>query len=657
MKIVKLGLVAALFLSLSTRSSAQSAPLVTWTGAVSTAWSNPANWSPARVPLATDNVLINGPSQALFNPSVSTSVVTAGLTLGSGAVLYLLNTGTVNVAGNFTNLAGSLLGSGRGTVVLVGSTVQQIAGPARTSFRNLVVGPAGAQTTGPIAVERGLSCRGNLSIGTNQPCTLLSTPTGPGYVVNAGGTVQGVVTVQRYIDPSINPGLGYRHLSSPVNNTTFSTLQGPGYTPVFNPIYNTAQNPGSVQPFPTVFGYDQSRLTSQAANQYDDFNKGFYSPLATDRMVPGMGYTVNLPGAANGVSGPGTVVTFSGTLTDGNLSVPVARGPQAQAGYELLGNPYASPLDWDKVSANAGTTGIGKALYIYKSATQFVGNYSSYVNGVGTNGGTNVIPLGQAYFVQATGAGQVAYSNSNRLRSDSTLVQRPAATPLVGTRLLLEGPSGACEAAVYFQAGATASYDAAYDATAFPAGDLRLASVATGSVQDLAINGLPPLTQKDLYVPLRLVTNQAGTYHMSHAEGTLPAGYRLYLFDTQGAFTELVAGKSISFTLGAGGVPAERFSLLFTRDAALAVTPTFATVGAALYPNPASGSVTIGLNAHSGPVSVEVINALGQVVVRRELTPAGASQISLSLAGCTLGVYTVRLRTASGLVSQRLIVN
>ena len=301
MRLFNSGLLAALLIGSLSAASAQTLPTDTWTGAVSTAWATPGNWSAGRVPLSTDDVLINGPSLALFNPYVTSVVNAHHLTLAAGAVLYLENTGTLLLGGDFTNLSGSVLGRGRGTLSLVGTSVQHLNGPASTSFRNLRVGAAGAITAAPVAVERGLTVYGLLTIGTNQPFTVLSTATGPGYVVNAGGSVSGPVSVQRYIDPGFNPALGYRHLSSPVTTATFATLQGPGYTPVFNTAYNTAADPGTTRPYPTVYGYDQSRLVSQAAAiSPSPFNRGFYSPVATDPMVQGYGYTVNLPGAVNG---------------------------------------------------------------------------------------------------------------------------------------------------------------------------------------------------------------------------------------------------------------------------------------------------------------------------------------------------------------------
>jgi hypothetical protein len=497
--------------------------------------------------------------------------------------------------------------------------------------------------------------KGALTIPAGKVFTILSTGTGPGYVVNAGGSVVGTVSVQRYLDPSINPGRGYRHLSSPVDNTTFASFVGPGYTPIFNPAYNTAVNPGQVNPYPTVFGYDQTRVSTQPQIQTDAFTKGFYSPVIGDRMIPGQGYTVNLPGAANGVSGTGTVITYTGTLNDGDISVTVTHGTAQGSGWQLLGNPYPSPLDWPSVAATA--PGVDPALYVFKSTGQYSGNYSAYVNGVGTNGGSRVLPLGQGYAVFANYTSQLTYKNSQRLSSDSTFLQRTAGTPLVGTRLLLSNAGGGTEAVVYFDQNATPDYDRNFDAGAVPAGRVQLATLAaSGQGRELAINAQPELGSQDLRLPLTLTVADPGTYQLARTEGDLPAGYHVFLLDAQsGAVTDLTGTGKATLTLAAGTVAAGRLTLLYSKTATpLAAAPAKEMLATAIYPNPASGSVTLLLPPAARSGSAEIINALGQVVVRHELAAAATQQ--LPLAGCVPGVYTVRLSTPAGAVSKRLVI-
>lgn len=402
---------------------------ITWTGTAGTAWGVGGNWSTGNVPSPTSNVYIPGPGANVPNqPIVSDARAINSVVLGNGAVLTTADGGTLSVSGNFVNNDGQVAGSGSGTVALVGTGAHEITGGATSQFRNLSVGSGGATTSAPVLIEQGLTLTGNLTLGagttagTFQPLTLLSSATtGTAFVVNSGGSVAQPVTVQRYIDGSLNDGLGYRHFSSPLTDATLGTLATGSYTPIFNPDYNASTAPGTTVPFPTVYGYDQAHYESSPATTITtDFDRGFYSPSGTDAWTPGIGYTVNIPGTET--------ITFQGTLQNSDFTTAAqGRSSKANAGWQLLGNPYPSALDWDVVAgrqapaggtAASGLNGLNDAVYVFKSSSRLAGTYASYVNGVGANGGTRVIPLGQGFFVRTaagSSAGSLSFRNGQRI--------------------------------------------------------------------------------------------------------------------------------------------------------------------------------------------------------------------------------------------------
>ncbi|MBF9220228.1 T9SS type A sorting domain-containing protein [Hymenobacter ruricola] len=80
--------------------------------------------------------------------------------------------------------------------------------------------------------------------------------------------------------------------------------------------------------------------------------------------------------------------------------------------------------------------------------------------------------------------------------------------------------------------------------------------------------------------------------------------------------------------------------------------------GARLWPNPTAGRATLevpGLRAQ-GPVRVEVLNTLGQVVQARAVAVRqGVTRAELDLGGLPPGVYAVRLHAQEGTVVKRLV--
>ncbi|UOQ96787.1 Ig-like domain-containing protein [Hymenobacter sp. 5317J-9] len=621
-----------------------------WTGAVSTDWFTAGNWT-AGVPTATVDATIQTGSARY--PALTTGTATAkNLTIGTGASLTHTG-GTLSLTGDFLN-NGTYTGfnaTSGGTVALNGTGLQTLGGSSPLRFWNLSVGASGAAQSVAVDVARVLTLTGNLSTG-GQPLTLLSSAQGDALVNNAGGVVNGTATVQRYIDPSLNAGLGYRHYAAPVANTTVADLATSGFAPVVNPAYNISPTPSLVNPFPTVFGYDQSRLT--VTSNYAPFDKGFFSPaLPSDPLAVGRGYTVNLSASQ--------LVDFVGLLNNGTVTVPLAsnRASFPDGGWQLLGNPYPAPLDYSTVPAG-DRVNLEGAIYVYSSTSQYNGQYRSYVNGVG---GNPVIPSGQGFFARVAAGqstGSITFRNANRLTApSSTTFQRGTAETRPLVQLTLRGATGTAsdEAYVYFQAGATARVDAQYDAVKLPnTTGLNLASLAAGT--PLAINGLPYPNAATLTVPLAVAVPVTGTYSLTAAQVlNFPAGAQPYLRDLQlGTLTDLRLTPAYTFTQNAANTAA-RFELVFGPQQVLGAASASLAAQVALFPNPATQNVYVELppSLSRTPGTAGLVDALGRTVLTQAL-PAGLSRHTLPLTNLATGVYSLRLLTEAGVVVKRLVV-
>ncbi|GAA3963140.1 DUF4394 domain-containing protein [Hymenobacter antarcticus] len=633
----------------------QAGTLLTWNGSVSTDWGTAANWTPAQVPAANNDVVI--PSGTPNQPTVSNAQQARLVTLTTGAVLTLANGGTLTTGGSFTNNGGSVAGTGTGTLVL-GGTASVIGGTSLSAFPNLTVTNA-ASTAAAVSVQRALTLNGTLAIGGTNAFTLLSNATGAAYVVNNGSAVlTGSATVQRYITPNLNGGVGYRHYSAPVSNSSVNDLATAGFTPIVNPAYNTVGN--TVTPFPNVFGYNEARVTTSGGTGATDFDKGFFSPNALgDALEVTRGYTVNINASA--------VVDFTGTLNNGATALTaggLTRGSQTESGYHLRGNPFPSPLDWNAMVANSRLTNVQDALYVFKSSGQYTGSYASYVNGVGTNGGTNVVPVAQGFFVRTVAGqtGSLSFTNAERLTTDpGTPFQRGTADTRAILALTLRNATAATQTAVYFEQGATAAFDRAFDAAALPnSNGLTLATEA--GAEAVAINGLPLLTGADVVLPLRLSAAAPGTYTLAVDNlANLPANYRAYLRDgSTGTYTDFATSSAVSLALAANGAAGGRYAVVFSTQArVLATAPAALAQLATVYPNPAHGTATLLLPVAlrgTQATSVSVVDNVGRTVLSRTLAAGTADALELPLAGLAPGVYSVQARTSAGLVAKRLVV-
>ena len=605
--------------------------------------------------LNTNCFVVNGPGRFELQAGATLRICHADGIAASGATGAIQNTGTRT----FSSDAG---------YAYEGTADQATGSGLPAQVRELEMAVPAAKTlvlTNALSIsQRFVPISGALS-GSGPGLTLLSGPTGTALVTpGAGGA--GSLTLQRYLDPGVNPGLGYRHLALPFDNGSLLSLSAPAYTPVLTPAYNTAARPDLVTPFPNVFAYNQSRATTSPATSYTEFDKGWAVPVDAGGSITGwsrgQGYALNLSA--------GQTLRLAGALSRNNediaVTLPAAATPTA--GWHLLGNPFASALNWDNVAVPAG---MSSAFYVFVSSSQYAGQYRAYVNGVGGTGGT--IPLGQGFFVRSLAATPVTFTFplSARLTdfgaANTATVQRGTADARPRLRLTLAPAAGAApipvdETDLYFEAGATAGPDARFDAYKLPnPSGLNLATEAAG--QALAINGLPLLSAPTV-VPLALTVPQPGAYvlHAAQLTGFAPGTSPVLTDALTGARTPLAAGTAYRFTLAGRAAPG-RFALELTPARLTATSPAQALAAQLqVYPNPAATSFTVLLPrppaGAAGAGAARLTNALGQTVRQQPLTaaPGQPLQGEVNVRGLAPGVYQLHLLVGGHALVRRVVV-
>ena len=117
---------------------------------------------------------------------------------------------------------------------------------------------------------------------------------------------------------------------------------------------------------------------------------------ADNPLIPSAGYAALMIGGSNPI-----IIEVSGPINQGDISFAVSF---AESGWNLIGNPYPSTLDWSSTSGWSSAN-LANAIYVRNNEN---GNsnsvIASFVDGVGTNGGTGLIATGQAFWVAAIGS-------------------------------------------------------------------------------------------------------------------------------------------------------------------------------------------------------------------------------------------------------------
>ena len=494
-------------------------------------------------------------------------------------------------------------------------TSAQITGAGFPSgAKNLVVNnAAGVTITNNLKVSRMVTATSG-TINANGKLTLGSNASGTAMLVNNGGTVTGNAFTQRYIDPSLNSSTGYRHFSFPFVSTSWSNVgsSNGGWSAVRNLSYNTDIDPSLTNPYPNIFTFDADRATSMGS-----FGAGWQVPTSIES---GNGYSINVGSSAT-LQGRGDL-----NQSAVNVSLPAAGASQ----FHLVGNPFPGPIDFTSVSL----TGLNNAYYMAQSTGQYVGRFGSFVNGIGTNGATNVIPMMAGFWVQANAASSsINFPTAARLTSyTSPAFQRTATLTLV--RLQLNDGTVTDESVVYFDANATSGFDNGLDAQAIPSA-VQLYTVSAG--RNLTINA-QPLTALNGTTPIvlplepRVTNNRAATVAIT--QNSLPAGAELALEDTWSGNLIRFNG-STPVALGNGGEIEGRYRLVITGNVTSVGAKNELSIN--VFPNPAKDLVNVVLPAGES-VKAELINNLGQKVADYQLTETGA----INVANLARGIYSLR---------------
>lgn len=184
-----------------------------------------------------------------------------------------------------------------------------------------------------------VSSNGNLTMisssddGTSDACV---------RALPDGSTITGPVTVQRFMQ---GEGKIYRYISSPVSNATVADLQDD--FPVTGTFNDASTGPGIRSTDPSLYYYDERLSGSDGWTKYPPEGWANQHPLLT-----GKGYAAFIR--------QGTLPTtwdVTGTLHqhEVDLQVTYTNTGDLLDGWNLVGNPYPSSIDWD---AEAGWTKI-----------------------------------------------------------------------------------------------------------------------------------------------------------------------------------------------------------------------------------------------------------------------------------------------------------
>lgn len=544
-----------------------------------------------------------GFSQTLHNNGATLNIQAGGTlyisgdaTIASGTVN---NSGNLRITGNVSN-NGSFTTTAASAFVLEGTTAQTVSGTAYAVNNITISNSAGVTLSTAMVVTDALAVTAGQFITGNNLTLKSTSPTSTARVApitsSSSPAITGNVTVERFI-----PDMGkraWRLLSVPTTGTqTIRDAWQEGGAAVSDlgtlitaPIFNGSNGFDMSSNSSSILIHDQGGASGPSWTTIPVTNTN--ATLLDSRP----GYMLYVRGdrtatPTNAIR-PATTLRSTGTLRQG--AQPAVTVSSTGTGYTLVGNPYASPIDFESI---AGTTNLTQSFYIWDanlSGNFGVGGFRTVertgantyqqtpqvAGGTGSDNTMRYIHSGQAFFLKASGAdASVVFTEASKTALLPTVnpFRTTNTQPQLLTNLMLIDANNNATLADGIRVRFDNSYSPAVtgeDVTKMSNFSENIASRRDNNL--LIVEKRPEVTLDDT-VYLNMANMGLKTYRLQVSGVNMPSGLLAYLHDNfTGTQTTVDLNNTtdvdFSVTTNAASSAADRFKIVFRTASALPVT-------------------------------------------------------------------------------------
>jgi hypothetical protein len=314
-------------------------------------------------------------------------------------------------------------------------------------------------------------------------------------------TITGNVSVERYMTGDST----WHNAATPVSNETSAVYVGTDL----------------------VWYYDETLILNNWNFGWVLYNGALNPPRGYDVMFYGADVLVDY----TGTGGELNTGAFSIALTNTN-STPTEIA--SHKGWNLVGNPYPSPVDWQAPSG-WNKSSINDAKYIWDGPNDI---YTIWLGGgapVGINGGTQYIPSNQGFWVQASSNGNFGIANATRcgfITGTPDFYKQAEVFDYPLLSLVAYSETHSDEAVIRFINGNTSGFDLNMDASKLFS---RNPDIPQLYIQEndfkFALNTYSDFIE-DIPIPLNFRCDKPGYYSLEIADRTtLSPNTKVYLKD------------------------------------------------------------------------------------------------------------------------------
>ncbi len=409
------------------------------------------------------------------------------------------------------------------------------------------------------------------STGNIEACSVIVN-SGANVVFNANHTliVTNEITVNGTGALTIENNAGLRQINGESSNTG-NVLVKRSSSPMIRLDYTGWSSPVSGQQLQAFSPNTVSTRFYEYLYTGTTTPTAYQSVTATNNFVAGKGYMIRAANNSSSVTPTVHSGQFFGVPFNGDFNVNLG------IGYNLLGNPYASPINADRFMFDNETL-VG-ALYFWTNTTPASGgvypqnNFASYTTLGGTAAfGSAKIPNGailpgQGFYVRAYDFGSALFSNDQRVNASAStqfFKTSSSSTDVEKHRIWLnlnDDNTSYNQILVGYMNGASNGVDNLIDAKVLDASKPMVYNLLNDEAYVIQGKGLP-FDDNDI-IPLGLQVLESGNYTLGieQVDG-LFASQEIFLKDNETNIIHDLKQGDYQFTTQSGDYK-ERFELVF----------------------------------------------------------------------------------------------
>ncbi len=544
-----------------------------------------------------------------------------------------------------------------------------VAGTSRTVTLGNALNIVGGSTFGVVTVGSGST------LNTSNFLTLKSDANGTACIGNSAGTISGNVTAERYI-PALGVRGRFRFLASPVAGRTIADwmnnfyITGPGTGTTLGAANSNGWHTSNANIINAIVTAT-SVLTYNEAPITGDLNTGWTNVATNTPLTPGLGFRAFLRGTNNGTPTNSTytpqiganansqtqaafTIALSGAITNtvnaGTVTLPATfttSGTPANDGWNLVGNPYPSTIDWN-ASSGWTKTNIGGTIWIYNPSNNSYGNWDGLT---ATNSVTRYISSGQAFFVKASASPTFSCTEEVKVSLAGSRIFKSAEinTLRIG---LVKDESNKDETVIRFMEGKNNEFNEDDDVTKYYNPTVNVSSYF-GADKYASVNYLKNELIDDKIIPISAWVDEEGSYKLNFtgmSDFTLTKN--IFLKDKfLNTITNIEINPSVDFviTSDSNSKGDNRFEIIFAAKGSTNTKDDFLKISSnnlSIYPNPATDELNINIsNANFKNSEVVVYNISGTEILK---TNMAANNAQLNIETLSNGVYFVKVTNQNG---------